>query len=428
MVRFGSCLGKALLVAVTLGLSACAGQEYSSPQPSFLPSLLGGGVGSLFGSPSIGKTSGNIALLVPLTGKLAAIGQSLANAAKLAVPDGSTPALDIRDTGGTPSGAAAAAQAAIATGDGVILGPLTSAEAKAVAPVAQAAQVNVLAFTNDGTVAASGIWPLGITPTEQVSRVLQQANADGHTQLAALLPDNDFGHQLGNAINTTRAVGAAPVNIVFYSQSFQGVNSAVKQISNFASRGAGIQKKIKEAEELGTPEGRKTARELQHQPIAPPPFNALFIGATSSDSLAEFANFLPYYDVTRDQVAFLGPTLWGRIAPEMAHQSVFLGAIYAAPDRESAATFQGKYLAAYNSTPPQIADVAFDAATIVKSLAQNGGYTSAQLTTASGFNGADGPVILQANGNVLRGLAVMQIEPGAPVVKSPAATPVSHPG
>ena len=62
-------------------------------------------------------------------------------AAQLALDAPGAPPLDARDTGGTPSGAAAAAQAAIAAGAGLILGPLTSAETAAVAPVARPAGV-----------------------------------------------------------------------------------------------------------------------------------------------------------------------------------------------------------------------------------------------------------------------------------------------
>ena len=175
-----------------------------------------GGPGSPVSLPATGKGGGQVALLLPLTGNLAPVGQILENAAKLALPDSGQPSLDIRDTGGTPQGAAAAAQAAIAAGDGLILGPLTSAEAHAVAPVARAANVNMLAFTNDSSVAAPGVWPLGITPTQQVQRVMQEAANSGRTQLAALLPDSDFGRSLGAAISAEAATLSEPSPQISY--------------------------------------------------------------------------------------------------------------------------------------------------------------------------------------------------------------------
>ncbi len=388
--------------------------------------MLSGGASQT--GPTIGKASGNVALLLPLTGNLAPIGQILENAAKLAFPNNASPALDVRDTGGTPQGAAAAAQAAIAAGDGIILGPLTSAETHAVAPIAQAAGVNVLAFTNDSTVAAPGVWPLGITPAQQVRRVLQAAADGGRTQLAALLPDTDFGHSLSNALNAETASLSEPTpQITFYQPDFNSLNRAVNQMSGFAGRGQSIEAQIKAARDLGTAAGREKARELQHRQIPPPSFNALFIGATDGDTLAELANFLPYYDVNPPQVQFLGPALWSNIATEMAHQSVLRGALYAAPDPASAAAFNAKYQSAYGAAPPAIADVAFDAAAIAKVAASGGGYTSNVLTTPAGFTGTDGLLVLKPNGRVLRGLAVFQVAPGGPVITSPAPTSLSQP-
>jgi branched-chain amino acid transport system substrate-binding protein len=413
-------------LAATLALVSCAGQAPDLGLNNSLPSLLGGGPAApaaSAGPSGFGKTSGNVALLVPLTGNLAPIGQALENAAKLAFPDGGQPSLDVRDTGGTPQGAAAAAQAALAAGDGIILGPLTSGETQAVAPVAQAGGVNVLAFTNDATVGAPGIWPLGISPTQQVQRVLQAASDAGRTQLAALLPDSDFGHHLGDAINTeTARLGEPAANIVFYEPGFAGVNQGVQQVSDFADRGQGIQDQIKAAQDLGTPAGREKVRELQHQQVPPPNFNALFIGATDGDTLAEMANFLPYYDVSAPQVQFLGPALWASIAVDMAHQTVLVGALYAAPDPAAGGAFDTKYQTVYGVAPPAIADVAFDAAALAKSAAGAGGYTSGVLAAPAGFIGTDGLLVLLPNGQVQRGLAVFQVAPGAPVISSPAPT------
>ena len=166
---------------------------------------------------------------------------------------------------------------------------------------------------------------------------------------------------------------------------------------------------------------------MRHQQIPPPSFNALFIGATSGDVLAELANFLPYYDVNPPQVQLLGPALWANVAPQMAHQSVLLGALYAAPDPASAASFNAKYAAAYGATPPAIADVAFDAAAIAKLAASTGGYTSGVLTAPAGFTGTNGVLVLQPNGQVSRGLAVFQVAGGAPVITSPAPTTLTQP-
>lgn len=428
--RLRSCLRSYLLLGGTLALAACSGQVLPPSLNPGVPQTLTPPGQVAPGTPgAYGKTSGNILLLLPLTAPspgLAQLGQALENAAKLADPAGSSPGLDIRDTTGTPLGAAAAAQAGIAAGDGIVVGPLTSAETQAVVPLAKAAGLNMLPFTNDATLAQPGVWPMGITPAQSVQRVLQVASDAGRTQLAALLPDNVFGHHLSDAITAeTVALSEPAPQIAFYEPGFTGVNQAVEQVSGFASRGQGLMDQIKAAKNEGTPAGRARARQLQLQQVPPPDFNALFIGETDENTLAEIANFLPYYDVSAPQVQFLGPAPWANIAADMGHQSVYVGAMYAAPDPSAAQAFQAKYQAAYGVAAPAIADVAFDATALARAAAASGGYTNTVLTTPSGFTGTDGLVALNPDGSVKRGLAVFSIAAGAPVLTAPAPSSFS---
>ena len=114
------------------------------------------------GQPLPGRGPGGerVAILLPLSGPRAEIGQPMLQAAQLAMDAGRP---DARREGYRRHrrGAAAAAQAAVADGAGLILGPLTSAETAAVAPVARQANVAVLAFTNDPSQAQPGVWTLG---------------------------------------------------------------------------------------------------------------------------------------------------------------------------------------------------------------------------------------------------------------------------
>ena len=218
-----------------------------------------------------------------------------------------------------------------------------------VAPVAQAAHVNVLAFTNDSSVAAPGVWPLGISPAQQVQRVMQVANNSGHNEVAALLPDDVFGHSLGAAITATQsaqatqpiapttspAAPAAPAapRIVYYAGSFSGLNNAVEDVSDFGDRGQNLMVKIKKAQELNTAAGAQQARDLQHQPIPPAALQRLVHRRhRTRGNFAEIATLLPYYSVSTSQVQLLGPALWADLAKAMASKNVYEGALYAAPD------------------------------------------------------------------------------------------------
>lgn len=399
-------------IAATLLLSGCAGSVSGEPS-AFTP-------GST--TPAkVGRAHGPVALLVPLTGPYATIGQSIEKAVKLAFSAPNAPPLDVRDTGGTPQEAVAAARAAIESGDGLILGPLTKNDTHAVAGTARDAGVNVLAFTNDDTASAPGVWPLGISPDQQVHRVVSYAIEHGRTRTAAILPENQFGRLMGAALQRTATrLGTPPPQIGFYTHSFESLNQTTRSISDFNSRGAGLQAQIRAARAQDDAAGRRLAAKLRRQPVPPPPFNSLLIGATGED-LAELQNFLPYYEAGPPQVQLLGPALWAHDAKVMATHNTLRGALYAAPDPAHGIAFEQKFQATYGgNTPPAIDKVAFDAAAIAVLAAREGGYTTNVLTNPSGFTGTDGVLRLEPDGRVARGLAVFKIEPGGPKIVSPA--------
>jgi ABC-type branched-subunit amino acid transport system substrate-binding protein len=87
-----------------------------------------------------------VALLVPLSGENGPVGESIANAANMAVLDtgGKTIRVTTYDTN---LGAMAAAQKAIADGNKLILGPLLADDVRAVSAVGRAAKVPLISFS-----------------------------------------------------------------------------------------------------------------------------------------------------------------------------------------------------------------------------------------------------------------------------------------
>ena len=201
-------------------------------------------------APTAGPASGSdkVAILLPLSGPRADIGQPMLQAAQLALDAPGAPALIVKDTGGTAEGAAAAAQAALAEGAGLILGPLTSGETASVAPIARQANVAVLAFTNDPGQIQPGVWPLGISPGEQVRRLVTAVEADGKTRIAAMLPDSDFGRVMANALTQAAAVrNLPPPDIRQYAPSMASINQTARDLSDFAHRRGPIDAQIRAA-------------------------------------------------------------------------------------------------------------------------------------------------------------------------------------
>jgi hypothetical protein len=283
--------------------------------------------------------------------------------------------------------------------------------------VARAANVAVLAFTNDPSQAQPGVWTLGITPGQQVRRLVAAVQAQGRTQIAALLPDSDFGHVMAQALTqAATANGLPPPNIHFHGAGMGSINTAARALADYGSRRGPIDAQIKQARALGTPEGRHQAQELAKTPIPPPSFSALLL-ADTGEALSEVAAMLPYYDVDRSQAQILGPSLW---ASPSSGSGQMPGAWYAAPDPAARAGLEQGYTAKYGGPPPAVADLAFDAASIARVMGAGGGFSIAALTQPAGFVGADGWLALLPDGQVRRGLAVFRIERGGPQMIEPA--------
>src|SRR5688500_3675813 len=157
------------------------------------------------------ETRNRVAVLVPLNGANGQLGRSILNAANLALLDtgGERIRITAYDTG---SGAAAAANEALTDGNGLILGPLLAEDVRAVAPVARRAQVPVIAFSNDVSVAGEGVFVMGFNPGQSTDRVIAFARSRGVQRFGALLPTGVYGQRVGQAM--TSAVEGAGGQLV----------------------------------------------------------------------------------------------------------------------------------------------------------------------------------------------------------------------
>ena len=331
------------------------------------------------------------------------------------------------DTQGTQEGAAAAARTALSNGAGLILGPLTAQETAAAATVTMPAGVGMLAFTSDATQQRPGVWVLGLTPQQQVRRLVVASMGQGKSHFAALLPPNDFGRAMSDALTqaaSSAGAGSPDIRTVDAS-SMSSANSAVRDLSGYGGRRGPLDAQIKAARALGTPEGRRQAIELSKRPIPPPAFDTLLLAATG-DQLSQITSLLPYYDVDRPAVRVLGPALWAN--PVARGGADLTGAWYAAPDPAARSAFDQQYSARFGQPAPGLADLAYDAAAIARVVGGSGGFSPGSLVRAEGFAGVNGVLGLQPDGGVRRGLALFEIQRGGAQMIEPAPETLGTPG
>ncbi len=372
-----------------------------------------------------GSPGRRVTILLPLTGPTAEIGQAMLRAAQLSLDQPGAPTLDARDTGGTPGGAADAAKLAIAAGTGMLLGPLTAGETAAVAPLAKAAGTPVLAFTSDASLAQPGVWALGITPAQQVRRLVLAVQGEGKTRVAAVLPTNAFGDAMaGAATAAAGGAGLAAPSVIRYGNGFAPLNAALKTVSAYDARRGAAEQPDQAARASGDAAGDRRRATAGRQPLSPPPIDALLLGA-AGEQLGQALPLLAFYEIGPEQVRILGPALWGR---EASRLSALAGAWYAAPDPAQRAPFEQSYAAKYNAPPRDLASLAYDAAGVARVAADSGGFAPGALTRPEGFTGADGLLGLQPDGQTRRGLAIFEIDHDGSHVVQPAPQSLQAPG
>ncbi len=346
--------------------------------------------------PAAPRTA-SVALLVPLSGQHAALGQGLLDAAQLALFDTRPGNLTLlpRDTQGTPDGARAALRSAVEAGAGLVLGPLLGAEANAIRSEAAQANVRVISFSTDFTAAGGGVYVMGFLPFEQVRRVLTAAEQAGTRRVGVLVPRNAYGEAVARA--ATEADPQLPL-------------LSLSGIARFSPEAGDAAQAL--AELTGVQPGQPAPMLL--------PFDGLLIAAGGAD-LRALLPALQQAGISNITVRLLGTGLWDD--PSLAAEPALQGAWYAAPPAAERRAFEAAFTQTYGAAPPRLATLAYDATALAAALAQESGgprFDDGALTSAEGFAGRDGIFRFYANGLVSRGLAVYEIGPGGAQVVSGA--------
>jgi ABC-type branched-subunit amino acid transport system substrate-binding protein len=345
-----------------------------------------------------------VALLVPLSGANAELGQGILDAAQLALFEtgGDKLILVPRDTSGNAAGAASAARAVIGDGVHLILGPLLAPEVEAVKPIAQGAHINVIAFSTVTNLAGGNVYLMGFLPRQEVVRQVGYARQRGLDRFAALAPNSPYGHLMADALREAASEsGGTVTKVEFYDPRAGDVTPAVQRL---LPGGAA------EETNASPPSG----------PSPPPSFQALLLpeGGTRLKQIA------PQVRAATGQskpVQLLGSGLWD--TPDIGSEPALVGGWFASSEPEARQDFERRFAATYGHNPPRLASLGYDAAALAAVLVRGQAgepFSQQAILNPSGFTGVDGPFRFTPKGLVQRGLAVLEVEPQGPIVISPA--------
>ncbi|HEY4126024.1 MAG TPA: penicillin-binding protein activator [Rhizomicrobium sp.] len=317
-----------------------------------------------------------------------ALANAMLNAAQMAVSDAANADLLLipADEGTGPADAAKAAQKLLAQGAEVIVGPLFAASVTAVTPIARDRGVPVLAFSTDRSVAGKGVYLLSFQPENEIRHIVAYAAAKGRKNFAALVPQNAYGDRVGQA----------------FAQIVTDNHAGVAGVERFAPNATNVN--------------------VQAANIAKANPDALLI-AQGGVTLRGIASMIGTDGIDTAKVKLLGTGLW--YDPALTKEGALSGGWFAAPAPHAQDAFDAKYRGIFDSQPPQLATLSYDAISLVALLAPGEPYhrfTRAALTDPNGFAGVDGIFRFKEDGTADRGLAILEVEPDGFHVIAPAPT------
>jgi ABC-type branched-subunit amino acid transport system substrate-binding protein len=380
-----SWFGGGLALGVSLLLASCAMTPKGKPGPVAPPPPAE--------TPDSGALPADqarhrVALLVPLTGSNAAVGQSIANAATMALIDAGNKSVRMT-TYDTASGAAAAAARALADGNRLFLGPLLSEDAAAVAPAARKAGVPVISYSNDAAVAGNGVFLMGFSPAQSIDRVIHYAKGKGVKRFAALVPSGVYGRNASTAI--IRSVENAEGNLVAMKSYERNPKSLQRAVADLGRSQQGYE------------------------------------GVLIADNARLAIGAVPLIrKMSSQQARILGTELWAA-EPSALTSPMLAGAWFASVSDARYRHLATLYRRQFGRAPFRLASLGYDSMALVVRIAQEWKvgerFPADRLRDEKGFDGIDGAFRFGPNGVAQRALEVDEVSPAG--VKTVSAAPAS---
>ena len=365
---------------VTVGLAALLGACSVIPKGAERPGPVDTPTPEPTQSLPSDETRHRIALLVPMSGRNGAVGQSIANATTMALLDTNADNLRIT-TYDTAKGPEAATRQAIAEGNKLILGPLLGSNIASVTALARAADVPVISFSNDTVAAGPDVFIMGHVPEQSIARTIQYARTQGSQNFAIIAPDGEYGARAEQAARS--AVAAYGGNLVWTERFARGNTSIVSAAERLKAHGG---------------------------------FDTVLI-ADGARLAAQAARVLKSDGNGATQL--LGTELWSGEG-SVTRASALRGAWFSAVSDNRYKRFVDSYEARFGSQPYRIATLGYDAVLLTLRVARDWrvgrDFPDGALRNEDGFLGLDGAFRFHRNGLVERAFEVREVRDGSVVV------------
>ncbi len=320
----------------------------------------------------VGKT-GEVGLILPLSGPFGPVGRQLREAAEFAAQNANV-VLRVLDSKGTPQGALAA-MVELAKDPNVwtVIGPLGNHESLAAAGMAERLAIPLLVLNGSEALNRSSDWIFRPRPSsaEQVDMLLGAMAGRGLGRIAILYPDNAYGHRA--AVSFAKRAPSLGIVITAVSPYDEKTTHFTQALEVLTGRRIRIQPNRRILDKRSDAQGYLTVRQESHVD-----FDGLFV----PDMHGRVARMLPFLERAGIQdgrggkgaaVQLLGLAGWQGAAIALAGP-LAAGALYVDPFAPAATggvaeEFYSRFLAEFGRAPVDLEAQVFDVVSFVgKSL------------------------------------------------------------
>ncbi|MGZ3802652.1 MAG: ABC transporter substrate-binding protein [Pseudobdellovibrionaceae bacterium] len=367
-----------------------------------------------------------VGVVLPLTGKNAAIGQKALRGIEMGLGlnnPGSGFHLAIMDSEGNPDGARRGVERLIKEDNTIaIIGSLLSKTAPAVA-----AKADELGVPTIGLSQKSGLTELGpsvfrnaLTSEMQVRYLVRTAMEDyGMKRFAIIYPNDLYGIEYTNLFwDEVLARGGTVTAVQTYHPKETDFRFPVQRLVGTYYIEARTDEYKARTKQNADTEKKKSVRSSHEEDVLPPivDFDAVFI-PDSAKSMGQIAAFLSFSGVKG--VKLLGTNLWNtpglaKRAGNFSNSLIFVDSFL--PSLAIHSRFVQEYKTIFNEEPSLIEIQAYDSALIIRQLIAQGATTRESLThelaSLKKFPGALGVLNMSQDREIQRPLMAMTLEKG----------------
>ncbi len=346
-----------------------------------------------------------IALLAPLSGPGAAIGERIRKGAELALFELRLEHVDLifKDTA---TGVEQAVQEAIEDQADLVLGPVYAEDTRRAWPLARIADVPMISFSNDLFVARPGLWILGQTPEQEIETALAHAlqhiqpdPSSGRKQLAVALVEQNsvYGKRVADhAANILVLSGVENVSRLTISDETRSSEATLRKTVRDFTR------------------WRKSSNSNRSRV---PEFDLVIMAGDNAFSLG-VAPVLAWYDLDPEKVRYMGTSIWDDAAT--LQEPSLSGAWYANAPSDQHGRFAQLWAKTSGLPAGRLSMLGFDAVALIGTIVREERDLRQELTSPIGFSGFSGMFRLLPDGRNLRLLDVRQIDSGSSSVIAPS--------